>query len=70
MKLERRAKIIELIGRYEIETQELQLQTPILPVCFKSVSVLYAANTVSGLSPTAAEPFYELQDITIQLRNG
>ena len=48
----------------------LQLQTPILPVCFKSVSVLYAANTVSGLSPTAAEPFYELQDITIQLRNG
>ena len=48
----------------------LLLQTPILPVCFKSVSVLYAANTVSGLSPTAAEPFYELQDITIQLRNG
>ena len=48
----------------------LPLQTPILPVCFKSVSVLYAANTVSGLSPTAAEPFYELQDITIQLRNG
>lgn len=48
----------------------LLLQTPILPICFKSVSVLYAANTVSGLSPTAAEPFYELQDITIQLRNG
>ena len=38
----------------------LQQQAPILPLCFKSSSVLYQTGAVSGLTPTAAEPFYDL----------
>ena len=34
----------------------LQQQAPILPLCFKSSSVLYQTGAVSGLTPTAAEP--------------
>ena len=46
----------------------LQAQTPILPLCFKRTSVLMQSNVVSGLRPTAAEPFYGLSDCTIQLK--
>lgn len=45
----------------------LKNQAPILPVCFKSTSVLTQANVVEGLSPTAAEPFYALGQCTIHL---
>lgn len=45
----------------------LRDQAPILPVCFKSVSVLTQANVVEGLSPTAAEPFYALGQCVIHL---
>lgn len=48
----------------------LQSQAPILPVCFKSTSVLMQADVVEGLSPTMAEPFYDLPSCTIHLREG
>ena len=38
----------------------LQMQAPILPVCFKSTSVLSQKGVTEGLTPTAANPFYGL----------
>lgn len=46
----------------------LRQQSPILPVCFKSTSVLVQAGVVEGLSPTMANPFYDLTACTIHLR--
>lgn len=46
----------------------LQAQAPLLPICFKTTSVLYEADVLEGLSPTAAEPFYGLSDLTVHLR--
>lgn len=45
----------------------LKDQMPVLPVCFKSTSVLTQAGVVEGMSPTAAEPFYNLGECTIHL---
>ena len=45
----------------------LRDQSPILPVCFKSTSVLYQTGTLEGLNPTAANPFHRLGDLTIHL---
>lgn len=45
----------------------LKDQAPILPVCFKSTSVLTQAEVVEGLAPTAAEPFYALGQCVIHL---
>ena len=46
----------------------LKDQAPILPVCFKSTSVLTQAKVVEGLAPTAAEPFYALGQCAIHLK--
>ena len=46
----------------------LRQLSPILPLCFKSVTVLTQADVVEGLSPTAAEPFYNLDECVIHLR--
>ena len=43
-------------------------QTPILPICFKSSSVLMQSDVLSGLTSTAAEPFYNLTECIIRLR--
>ena len=48
----------------------LSEQAPILPVCFSATSVLYQTGTVTGLSPTMAEPFYDLSACVIHLREG
>lgn len=45
----------------------LKQQAPILPVCFKSTSVLTQTAVVEGLAPTAAEPFYALEQCVIHL---
>lgn len=45
----------------------LQKQAPILPICFKSTSVLLQNDVLSGLIPTMNEPFYNFADCTIQL---
>lgn len=46
----------------------LQQCAPILPVCFKSTSVLTQSDVLEGLTPTAAEPLYNLTGCTIHLR--
>lgn len=48
----------------------LQVQAPILPVCFETVSALYESGVVEGLTPTAAEPFYELSSCIIHLKTS
>lgn len=50
--------------------QHLQQQSPILPVCFKSTSILTQAGVLEGLTPTATEPFYNLSACTIHLREN
>lgn len=45
----------------------LQSQAPILPLCFKSISVLTQSGVLEGLSPTAAEPFYNLKQCVLHL---
>lgn len=47
--------------------RQLQAQAPILPVCFKTTSVLSQAGVISGLSPTAANPFWNLSELQISL---
>ncbi len=46
----------------------LQTQSPILPLCFEIVSALYESDVVEGLTPTAAEPFYDLSSCIIHLK--
>lgn len=46
----------------------LRSQAPILPVCFKSTSVLMQTDVLEGLVSTAAEPLYNLTDCVIHLR--
>lgn len=46
----------------------LQAQAPILPVCFKSTSVLVQTGVVEGLSPTMTDPFFALPSYTIHLQ--
>jgi len=50
--------------------RRLQAQAPILPVCFKAVSVLVQRGTVETLTPTAADPFYKLAECTIHLQDA
>ena len=46
----------------------LKTQAPLIPVCFKSLSVLTQAEVVEHLSPTAAEPFYDLSGCVVHLK--
>ena len=48
----------------------LQQQAPILPVCFKSTSVLTQAGVLEELTPTAAEPLCNLTGCTFRLRES
>lgn len=48
----------------------LRQQSPILPVCFKSTSVLTQTGVLKELTPTAAEPLYGLTGCTIHLREN
>lgn len=48
----------------------LQVQAPILPMCFETVSALYESDVAEGLTPTAAEPFYELSSCIIHLKTS
>ena len=43
-------------------------QAPIVPVCFKSTSVLVQTDVAEGLTPTMAEPFYDLSSCVFHLR--
>ena len=46
----------------------LQVTAPIVPLCFKSTSVLVQDGVLSGAVPTAAEPFFPLSDCKIHLK--
>lgn len=46
----------------------IKAQAPILPVCFKSASVLTQTDVVEGISPTMAEPFYDLAECILHLK--
>lgn len=48
----------------------LRQQNPILPVCFKSYTILTQAGVLEGLTPTAQEPLYNLTGCTIHLREN
>ena len=50
--------------------RHLRDQAPILPIAFKSTSVLVQADVVEGLVPTMAEPFYNLISCVIHLREN
>ncbi len=45
----------------------LQANAPILPLCFKRVSVLAEAGVVDNLTPTVSNPFYSLSTLSINL---
>jgi peptide/nickel transport system substrate-binding protein len=45
----------------------LRNQAPIMPICFKSTSVLLQTDVLEGLEPTMNEPFYNLAECTIYL---
>lgn len=45
--------------------RQLQSKAPFLPVCFKNISVLLPTDTVEGVSPTAADPFFALDVWTV-----
>jgi len=45
----------------------LKKQAPILPICFKRVSVLTQSGVIDNLTPTAVNPFYDLGGCSIHL---
>lgn len=47
----------------------LRQQAPILPICFKSASVLVQSGVIEGLEPTMGEPFYNFPACTVSLRD-
>jgi peptide/nickel transport system substrate-binding protein len=46
----------------------LQQQSPILPVCFKQLSVLVTPGAVDTITPTAANPFYDMSSWTVHVK--
>lgn len=40
---------------------------PIAPICFKAVSVLMTNNAVDVITPTATNPFYQMENWTVHL---
>ena len=50
--------------------RHLQKEAPILPVCFKSTSVLTQTGVLENLVSTAGQPFYGLTDCTVHLRKN
>lgn len=47
--------------------RQLRQEAPILPVCFKSVSVLLPSGAVEAVTPTAANPFYDLPEWKVDI---
>ena len=46
----------------------LQTVCPLIPICFKSTSVLVQDGVVDGLQPTMSNPFYQFSSCTIHLQ--
>ena len=47
--------------------RNFQTQQPIVPVCFKAVSVLVTKQAVEQITPTASNPFYQMENWTVHL---
>ncbi len=47
---------------------QLSRECPILPICFKNTSVLLPSGTVQSVTPTAANPFYNLPEWEINMK--
>lgn len=47
---------------------QLQQESPILPICFKDMSVLLPSGAVESVTPTAANPFYNLPSWVIDIK--
>lgn len=50
--------------------RHLQEQAPVIPVCFKSISVLTQSGVLENLVSTSTEPFYGLTDCSVHLRGS
>ena len=48
--------------------KHLQQEVPLIPLCFKSTSVLVQTGVAEGMNPTMANPFYDLTSCVIHLR--
>lgn len=47
--------------------ESFQQQQPIVPLCFKTVSVLVTSNAIDEIFPTAVNPFYQMENWTVHL---
>ena len=47
--------------------ETFQQQQPIVPICFKAVSVLVTNHAVDEITPTATDPFYQMENWTVHL---
>ena len=47
--------------------RQLRQQAPFLPLCFESRSVLTQQGVFEALTPTAADPFYDLGNWQLHL---
>ena len=56
-----RAEAMEALCRH------LAQEAPLLPICFKNVSVLLPAGVVGPITPTATNPFYDLASWEIDI---
>lgn len=64
------ASATDRVAAMEALCTHLQQQVPFIPICFKSTSVLIQSGVVEGLTPTMADPFYNLPSCTIHLRES
>lgn len=53
----------QLTAAADILWEQLRLEAPFSPLCFKRSSVLLKWGTVSGLTPTRQNPFYKLDQL-------
>lgn len=49
--------------------KQLAQDAPILPICFKNISVLVPTGAVDTITPTAANPFYNFPSWKIHLES-
>lgn len=50
--------------------RRLQVECPVATVCFKSTSVLVTYGVVDDITPTAADPFYQMDLWTVHMDSG
>jgi peptide/nickel transport system substrate-binding protein len=56
------------VSANEAMFKSLQSSVPIAPICFKSSSVLLQSGVVDAITPTYSDPFYQLSDWQIHIK--